>query len=131
MTVTQKSTSSITKLGNLSSILHFCLAAAVIFALSYILGRRLLVAPIGNDAPLHISYATWLASNFPDIPNWYPLHGGGMSIARAYPFMGHYFLALISLTTGISILEAYHIVTFFAVPIAALGIYLFCFRIAV
>lgn len=106
--------------------IHFGLAILIIFALAYLLGRALLMDPVGNDAPLHLSYASWLSQYFPKIPNWYSLHGGGMSIARAYPLMGHYLLALIENVIGLSILQAYHLVTFIAVPAAALGIYLLC-----
>ena len=110
----------------LAQTIHLGLAILFISALAYVLGRALLVAPIGNDAPLHLSYASWLSQYFPKIPNWYPLHGGGMSIARAYPLMGHYLLVLIENVSGLSILEAYHLVTFIAVPTTALGIYLLC-----
>lgn len=101
-------------------------AIFTIFALSYVLGYSLLVRPVGNDAPLHLAYSSWLYNEFPEVPNWYPYSGGGFSIRRAYPLLSHYMIASIARFSELSVLQAFHFLGFVALPIGAAGIYLFC-----
>lgn len=103
---------------------HFIIAILIFFALSYILGRQVLVGPVGNDSPLHIANTEWFDQFLPDIPNWFPLHGGGMSIQRSYPIMSYLIVAAVNRILDSGIVHAYRLVGFFSIPLAAGAIYI-------
>ena len=108
---------------------HLAISLVVIVIVAYILGRALLVGPVGNDAPLHISYATWIDKWFPSIPQWYPLHGGGISIQRAYPVLSHWMVAAIHRVSDLSILQSFRLLSFVSIVATSVGIYLFCWSV--
>ena len=116
-------------LGLASGTLHFIVSIAIIAALSYILGRQLLVGPIGNDGPHQLSYVIWLSKYLPDLPNWFPLAGGGYSAGRAYPLFSFYLLSIASRVTGLSNIEVFHLGAFIATLISAIGIYAVCWTV--
>ena len=110
----------------ISKCLYFVLGIALILCLTYMLGRALLVERIGNDGPHQLSYAVWLEPYFPDVPNWFPLAGGGYSVGRAYPVLPGLVIAAASHWTGMSPIEWFHIAGFVSIVLTAIGIYLFC-----
>jgi len=113
-------------LAALAGLLHLCLAAALIFAISYLMGNSIwTAAPKGNDAALHISYAAWIDQYWPHIPHWYPVQGGGISILHGYPLLAHVVVVIVHRASGMSLTQAYGLVGFLTVPLTALGIYLF------
>src|SRR3990172_12746947 len=116
--------------GVLASILHLAFSSAVIVGLSYFLGWDVVRGSgQGNDSPLHISSAYWLNHFFPDVPHWYPLQGGGMSLLHGYPVLPHLLVVAVSRVSGLSVGQAYHLISFLTFPLAALGVYLFCWLV--
>ena len=114
----------------LGSLLHIALSTGVLAALSYLLGWGMLGGiSEGNDSPLHISYAYWLDQYFPNVPNWYPLQGGGMSLLHAYPILPHLMVVAVSRASGLTVFQSYHLISFLAFPLTALGIYFFCWLV--
>ena len=106
--------------------MHSLVAIILFVALTYLLGHMVLDGPIqGNDSALHVAYAQWLNQYFPTIPHWYPLQGGGVSLLHGYPILSHLIVVSVHRLTGLSILEAFRLVSFLAFPLTAFGIYLF------
>lgn len=106
---------------------HFLLSISIIFTLAYLLGFTLIDGPLqGNDTPLHVSYAKWFNENFPDIPHWYPLHGGGVSLLHGYPILPHLMIVSVHRLTGLSIPQTIRLISFLTIPLTAVGIYLLC-----
>ena len=107
-----------------TSLVHVVVSFAAFGAIAYVLGHGLLDGTtLGNDSPLHIAYATWLEQYFPTIPRWYPVHGGGTSLAHGYPILPHYLLVAVSRLGQISILQGFRLITFLSFPVTAIGIY--------
>ena len=110
-----------------AGVLQFTGAAALIVLLSYVLGRRILDGPLpGNDSALHLGYTIWLDQYFPEIPDWYPLQGGGVSLAHGYPILPHLTVVMLHRFTSLSLLQAFRLLGFLGFPLSAVGIYLFC-----
>ena len=110
---------------DLGEVIFFGLVTLFVFALAYALGRVLLIGSVGNDSLLHIANAAWFDGFFPDIPNWFPLQGGGISLQRSYSVFPYFLVAVTRRLAGISLLQAYRLVSFVSVPAAALGVYVF------
>ena len=110
--------------------LHVAAAVVVIFALSYLFGHSMLDGRLqGSDSPLHVGYAVWLDRYFPRLPHWYPLQGGGGSILHGYPLLAHLIVVVLHRSTGLSILQAFRLVSFAAFPLTALGVYVFSWSV--
>lgn len=106
---------------------HLGLATIVTSMLAYFLGHVILDGPVqGSDNLLHLGYITWLDQYFPHVPHWYPVQGGGESLLHGYPILAHLSVVVLHRLTGLSILQTFRIVAFFTFPLAALGIYIFC-----
>ncbi|NIN69862.1 MAG: hypothetical protein GTO63_35305, partial [Anaerolineae bacterium] len=106
----------------LSSKIHLAVTAALILALAYLLGHVMLDGPLkGSDSPLHVGYAAWLDQYFPDVPHWYPLQGGGVSLLHGYPILPHLLLVVLHRLSGLSILQVFRLVSFLGFPLTALG----------
>lgn len=101
----------------------------LIFGLAYIIGRTILVSTLGNDSPLHIANSEWFNQHLPRIPNWYPLQGGGVSLQRSYPLLPYLIVAISSRLSGITIPEAYRVLSYLSVPVAALCVYVLGWRL--
>jgi hypothetical protein len=115
---------------SLGALLHFLLSSIIFFAIAYFLGHTMLHGSLkGNDGPLHVGYAIWLSKYFPNIPHWYPLQGGGESLSHGYPLVSHFLLIIISRLGGLTIFQAYRLMTFLSLPLTAVGIYLFCWKV--
>ncbi|MBI2846195.1 MAG: hypothetical protein HYX86_06600, partial [Chloroflexi bacterium] len=120
----QNSSSAWQGMSALLKLFQVVTAGAVIFGLAYLLGYTTLIGPLkGNDSALHIAYATWLDQYFPQIPHWYPLQGGGESILHGYPVLAHLLVVALHRLSGLSILQAYRLLSFLTFPVTALGIY--------
>lgn len=114
-------------LARLADVLQLIVAATLIFVLSYVLGRRILNGPLpGNDSALHLGYTVWLNQYFPEIPDWYPLQGGGVSLLHGYPILPHLTVVILHRFTGLSLLQGFRLISFLAFPLSAIGIHLFC-----
>jgi hypothetical protein len=108
-------------------VLSFTIAAIAIVVLSYVLGHRILDGPLpGNDSALHLGYTIWLNKYFPEIPDWYPLQGGGVSLLHGYPILPHLTVVILHRLTGLSLLQVFRLLSFLGFPLSAIGIYLFC-----
>jgi len=113
-------------LDRLGKILHLIASSAIIFALAYFLGYTLLNGPLrGSDSALHLGYARWLDTFLPRVPHWYPLQGGGQSLLHGYPLLAHLLLIGVQHLSGLSLLQAFRLISFAAFPLSALGIYFY------
>src|SRR3990170_8788204 len=107
------------------AVSHAAVVAVVLLAISYFFGHSILDGRLqGSDSPLHLGYAVWLDQYFPHLPHWYPLQGGGASILHGYPLLAHLMVVLLHRLSGLSILQAFRLVTFATFPLTAFGIYL-------
>ena len=111
---------------HLGEVIHFALITVFVFAFAYVLGRVILVGPVGNDSLLHIANAEWFDRFLPDIPNWFPLQGGGISLQRSYSVLPYLLVGVTGRIADISLVQAYRLISFISVPAAALSVYLFC-----
>jgi hypothetical protein len=106
-------------------IIHAAGVAVLLFAVAYVFGNSILSGRLqGSDSPLHLAYALWLDQYFPHIPHWYPLQGAGASILHGYPLLAHLMVVALHRASGLSILQAFRLVTFAAFPLTAFGVYL-------
>jgi len=114
------------RLNRLGKITHLVASAALIFALTYYLGYTVLSGPLrGNDSALHLGYGRWLDQYFPQVPNWYPLQGGGQSLLHGYPLLAHLLLVGLHRLSGLSLLQAFRLISFGSLLLSALGIYFY------
>lgn len=112
--------------GVLRELLSAGLALVLSFGLTYLLGSKMLLGNLqGNDSPLHLAYATWLNQYFPRIPNWYPLQGAGISLVHGYPVLSHELVVVLHRISGLSLMQAFRLLSFLSMPASAFGIYLF------
>lgn len=100
-------------------------ATALALFVSFVLGHELLQERLPGDAAMHVGYATWLNQYFPSVPHWYPLQGGGESLLHGYPVLPHLIVVGLHRLSGLSIYQAFSLLSFVLYPIAALGFYLF------
>jgi len=108
---------------------HVAATLALIFGLSYFLGRGMLSGSLkGNDSAMHVAYALWVDEYFPNLPHWYPPQGGGESIVHGYPLLGHVLVVIASRVANLSILQAFRLVGFLSFPLTTIGIYFFCWK---
>jgi hypothetical protein len=108
---------------------HVAATIALVFGLAYYLGHNMLSGSLkGNDSAMHVAYALWVDEYFPNLPHWYPLQGGGESILHGYPLLGHILVVVTSRMANLSILQAFRLVSFLSFPLAAMGIYFFCWK---
>jgi hypothetical protein len=114
----------------LFATLHVASAVVIVFAVSYLFGHGMLDGSLkGSDSPLHVGYAVWLDHYLPRLPHWYPLQGGGGSILHGYPVLAHLIVIILHRVTGLSILQAFRLVSFAAFPLTALGLYAFSWSV--
>jgi hypothetical protein len=100
------------------------LAIAILFGVSYVLGHKMLSAGrLAGDAPAHLGYAYWLDQYFPNIPDWYPLQGGGESMLHGYPILAHLLVVVLRRASQLSLAQAFYLVGFLSIPITATGIF--------
>mgnify|MGYP000140782932 CR=1 FL=1 len=108
---------------------HVAATIALVFGLAYYLGHNMLSGSLkGNDSAMHVAYALWVDEYFPNLPHWYPLQGGGESIVHGYPLLGHVLVVVTSRVANLSIVQAFRLVSFLSFPLAAMGIYFFCWK---
>lgn len=101
-------------------------AFALAFGLAYLLGNKILLGNLqGNDSPLHVGYAVWLDRYFPEVPDWYPLQGAGISLAHGYPVLSHLLVVVAHRATGLSLPVAFRWISFLSFPLTGLGLYVF------
>jgi len=105
------------------NLIYLVASVVIIFGLSFVLGHSMLGGSLKGDSAMHVGYATWLDRYFPSIPHWFPLQGGGTSLLHGYPILGHLLVVSIHRLAGISILQAFRLISFLGFPLTALGIY--------
>ena len=112
-------------LGLLLSSAFLLLSAAVIFSLAYLLGRPMLTVSLpGGETATHFSYAEWLNRYFPEVPNWNPQVGAGVSLRNGTAIAAPLLTVFLSRAGNFSIPQALRLISFLTLPGAALGIYL-------
>jgi len=104
-------------------LIYLLASMVIIFVLSFVLGHSMLGGSLKGDSAMHVGYAIWLDRYFPSIPHWFPLQGGGTSLLHGYPILGHLLVVSIRRLAGISILQAFRLISFLGFPLTALGIY--------
>ena len=106
-------------------VLIFFLAIVLIAVLSYIVGRPYLVGNsiTGNDAYSFYSVVLWVSKYFPNVPFWYPLAGGGVSVTSGYPVFAAYIVVFITKISHLDLTQAFRLLGFLSVPCLAFGVF--------
>lgn len=110
-------------------VFYFLAAAFLIFVVSYFFGFPFLQKLYGNDTPNTLTLIYWFNRFFPKIPLWFPLQGGGVSFVQGYPLFVHYLVILIHRIFNLSLPAAFQILGFLSLPTAAIGLYLFVWKL--
>ena len=103
-------------------IVSFAIIALALYILggySYISGQW------GTDFSQALGIAVWVNKYFPNIPFWYPLSGGGVSLTHAYPMLGYYLAAFVRSISDLSIVQSFTLLGFLSIVSMAFSIYLF------
>lgn len=105
-------------------------AALIVFGLSYVLaGPSYFTGALkGNDDAHALTYITWVSRYFPELPQWFPLQGGGISIVDGYPIGAHVAAVVLHLVSGLSLNTCLRLLGFLSLPLTALGVYGFSWR---
>lgn len=112
--------------GRITKIFYLCLAALLILGICYIFGFPLLEGFLkGNDTPYSLVNIQWVDKWFPKVPFWFPLQGGGASLASGYPLGAHILVVLLARLTPLDLVQAMRFLAFISVPLIALGIFTF------
>ena len=107
-------------------VLHALVVVIIVFVLAYIVGGRdYLAGRWGTDTGSALSTAAWIDNYFPNVPFWYPLAGGGVSITHSYPMLAFIMVSLIKRLFNLQLIEAFIFLSVSSVPLMALGIYSF------
>lgn len=103
-------------------------AVFVIFGLSYVIGREYLIGNnlLGNDSYSFYVLTLWVAKYFPNVPFWYPIAGGGVSLVSAYPTFASFLVVLITKLSSLDVTQAFRLLGFSSVPLFSVGIFVFC-----
>lgn len=109
-------------------VLIFVVAVVLIAALSYIIGRPYLIGNSlsGNDTFSFYAVAVWINNYFPNVPFWYPLAGGGVSVVSGYPIFAAYLVAIITRISSLDLVQAFRLLGFLTVPLLAIGVFFLC-----
>lgn len=108
-------------------VVRLAVAAAIIFAVAYVLSWQLLWAgPVGNDILFHLHLAEWVDSSFPALHWWYRWDDHGIPYREGYPLAAHWLAAAIARLGSTNISGGIQIVQFAISPLGALGVYVFC-----
>lgn len=107
-------------------VVYFLVAVVIIVAASYILGgKEFLAGSWGTDFRSALSNAYWIDKYFPNVPFWYPLAGGGVSITHSYPMLAFYIVSILHRLTNFNVTQVFAFLAYSSVPLMATGIYLF------
>ncbi|MBU0618887.1 hypothetical protein KKD62_01475 [Patescibacteria group bacterium] len=104
---------------------YMVIAIVIIVAIAYWLGYDFLFSLKGGDTAHNLSIIYWFNHWYPQIPKWYPLQGGGVSLVHGYHFLAHLMTVWLHRLTSLSLENAYQALGFASVPLTALGIYFF------
>lgn len=109
--------------------LYAILGVTAIFALSYLLGYRLLEGQLfGNDIFVGLLPVEWFNRWFPDIAIWFPLQGAGTPYPILYPTAPSIMAVVLHRLSGLTTVQAFRLLGFLSVPITATGIYFLVWR---
>lgn len=103
-------------------IISFAIIALALYILggySYISGQW------GTDFSQALGIAVWVNNYFPNIPFWYPLSGGGVSLTHTYPMLGYYLAAFVRSISDLNIIQSFTLLGFLSIVSMAFSIYLF------
>lgn len=67
----------------------------------------------------------WIDKYFPNVPIWYPLAGGGISLTHAYPVFSLYLVSLIKIISPLNLFQSFSLIGFSSVLVFAISIYAF------
>ncbi len=107
-------------------IAYLLVALAVIAISMYFLGgQAYLNGAWGTDTRSAIGMLVWLDKYFPNIPFWYPLSGGGISLTHSYPVFSLYLSSLLRSLSSLNIIQSFTLIGFSSVLAMAISIYFF------
>ncbi len=103
------------------------IVALVLITLSmYLLGGHAYLSGMwGTDTRSIIGMLLWINKFFPNVPFWYPLAGGGISLTHSYPVFSLYLVSLVERITSLNIFESFSLLGFASILIFAISIYVF------
>src|SRR3989344_8209409 len=105
---------------------YLIVSFAIIALALYILGGYYFISgQWGTDFAQALGIAVWVNKYFPNIPFWYPLSGGGVSLTHAYPMLGYYLAAFVRSISDLSIVQSFTLLGFLSIVSMAFSIYLF------
>jgi len=101
-------------------------AASIVGVVAYALSWQILLGGMaGSEAPFHLHLIDWVATTFPNLPQWYPWDGMGVSYRDAYPLASHWLAVAVSRALSVSLEGGAQVVQFSLMPLTALGLYIF------
>jgi hypothetical protein len=106
-------------------LLIFLSTVILVATLSYVISRPYLTGNnlLGNDAYSFYSVVLWFNKYFPNIPFWYPLAGGGVSLASGYPVFAAYIVSFITRVSSLDLIQSFRLLGFLSVPMLSLGVF--------
>lgn len=106
-------------------LFYLLLAVAAILVAAYALGGYEFLARggWGSDLRSALSMLAWVDKYFPNVPFWYPLAGGGVSITHSYPVFSFYLVAILKRVSDLNLIQAFGVLGISSVFLMALGIY--------
>ncbi|MBI4100150.1 hypothetical protein HY439_00200 [Candidatus Microgenomates bacterium] len=103
----------------------FFFGTVIIFLIVYLFGWDLLPDYlVGNDIGVAQTAALWFDRFFPNIPQWFPLHGSGVQLSQGV-IGAPIITVLTSRLFNITIVQSMHLWEFLSVYLTALGIFIF------
>ncbi|MFH0864275.1 MAG: hypothetical protein V1858_04275 [Candidatus Gottesmanbacteria bacterium] len=104
----------------------FIFGSLVILLETYLFGWDFLSSNlVGNDIGMAYTAATWVDKFFPFIPEWFPLHGAGVSLTQGNQ-IGAPFLTVLTLRIlPLNLAQSMHLWEFLSIYLTAIGIMLF------
>lgn len=102
------------------------LGAIIIFLVTYLFGWDFLSSYlVGNDIGMVQTAASWFDRFFPNIPQWFPLHGSGVSLFQGTQIGASLITVITRRLLLINLVQAIHLWEFLAVYLTALGVFIF------
>src|SRR3989344_1292252 len=99
---------------------------ALIAGSMYILGgHAYLSGTWGTDTRSIIGMLLWINKFFPNVPFWYPLAGGGISLTHSYPVFSLYIISFIKRVSELNLIQTFTLVGFSSILAFAASIYVF------
>lgn len=111
----------------ISKLLYSIVSLLFIGFVAYLLGgHAFLNQAWGTDISNAIGILTWIDKYYPNIPFWFPVSGGGVSIVNSYPVFSFQIASFINKISSLNIIQSFTLLGFISILAMATSIYLFC-----